>query len=167
MAGTFPKRMRIYGSQLGEAVNILGANAGIAIGISLVRDTPIDEGTAKSNWQASRTNPRTRTRDAYASGKYGSTETANEAAAIAHIVEQFKGRRKNQPIFLTNNLPYIAKLDSSYDTIKRKNPPPPPKYTSGFVRVALLKGREIIRDTRLIKRALSQSGVSGVDIEVR
>jgi hypothetical protein len=166
----FPKRMRIYGSQLGEAVNSLGASAGIAIGVSLVQDTPIDKGTAKSNWQASRTNPRTGTREAYATGKFGTTESANIAAAINHIVEQFKARRNNQQIFLTNNLYYIGDLENFYGTPKkprRKNPPPPAKYQRGFVRVALQKGRERIRDTRLIKRALSQVGITGFNIEVR
>ena len=163
----FPKRMRIYGSQLGEAVNSLGASAGIAIGVSLVQDTPIDKGTAKSNWQASRTNPRTGTREAYATGKFGTTESANIAAAINHIVEQFKARRNNQQIFLTNNLYYISRLENEYDDIKRKNPPPPAKYKSGFVQVALQKGKETIRDTRLIRRALSQVGITGFNIEVR
>ena len=160
----FAQKMRKVGSALGQASNTLGSQVGIAIGASLVQDTPIDEGTAKSNWQASRVNPKTGTRDAFAKGKYGNTEAANEAAAIAQIIRQFKARKNNQQLFLTNNLEYIGELEKAYKP--RDDPKPPAKYKSGFVLVALQKGRETIRNTRLIKQALTQAGVSGFRIEV-
>ena len=165
----FAKRMRKIGTTLGKASNALGAQAGIAIGASLIKDTPIDTGAAKSNWQASRINPKTGTRDAFARGRYGDTELANETAAIAQIIQQFKARKNNQQLFLTNNLDYIGLLESSYhlETVRRKKPKPPARYTSGFVRVALQKGRETIRNTRLIRQALRQAGASGFSIEVR
>ena len=164
----FSKRMRQYGKQLGEAANLIGAQAGVAIGKSVVRGTPIDTGRAKSNWQASRVNPRTRTRPAYAKGKYDSTEAANEAAAIAQIVAECRSRKNNQPLFITNNLDYIGLLESSYidGGHKRKTPVPQSKYQPGFVQIALQAGREEIRNTQLIKRALSEAGISGVSIEV-
>jgi len=167
-AAAFAKGMRKRGSALGEAANALGAQAATAIGKSLVQNTPIDEGTAKSNWQLSRVRPRTRTRDAYAKGKFGSTETANETAAIAQIVREAQARQKNQQLFITNNLHYIGKLESSYDDedVKRKTPPPPAKYKSGFVIIALQNGREVIRNTRLIRQALTGAGVTGFRIEV-
>lgn len=164
----FSKRVRLYGKQLGEAANLIGAQAGVAIGKSLVRGTPIDTGQAKSNWQASRESPRTRIRPAYVKGKYDSTEAANEAAAIAQIVAECRARKNNQQLYITNNLSYIGLLESSYfdGGHKRKTPVPQAKYGPGFVQIALQAGREEIRNTRLIKRALSEAGISGFNIEV-
>ena len=165
----FSKRMRQYGKQVGEAANAIGAQAGIAIGKSVVQGTPIDTGQAKSNWQASRVRPSTQTRPAYVKGKYDSTESQNETAAIAQIVSQFAARKNNEPLYLTNNLRYIGLLESSYfdGGHKRKTPVPQSKYRPGFVQIALQAGRESIQNTALIKKALSQAGISGVTVEVR
>lgn len=160
------KNIRKKGSALGAAANALGAKAGIAIGKSLVRLTPSDVGTAKSNWQGSRIRPRGRKRLAYAVGEFSKTDVANEAAAIAQITASFMARKKNQPLFITNNLDYIGRLEQSYDDIKREQPKPPSRHKSKFFFISLQEGRNVLRNTKLIRQALTNAGVTGFRIEV-
>jgi hypothetical protein len=159
-AQQFANRMRIKARGLGEASNAMGARAAFQAGKYLVKYTPIDTGQAKSNWQASRVSPRTRTRPAYAKGRYDSTEAQNEAAAISQILHECLARTKNQQMFLTNNLPYISKLESSYDTIKRKRPVPQSKYRSGFFRKAVQIAQHVLRDSRMFRDALKGKKIS-------
>jgi len=156
----FRTRVKIIAEGLGKASNAVGAQACYLAGEYLAKYTPIDTGQAKSNWQASRVSPRTVRRGAYASGIWGSTEGANEAATIAQIRKECVARKKNQQMFLTNNLPYISKLDAAYDTIKRKFPTPPAKYRRGFFQVAVQRAAEAIRNSRAFKQALAGKGAS-------
>jgi hypothetical protein len=158
--------IRKKGSALGAAANALGAQVGIAIGKSLVTLTPSDTGAAKSNWQGSRVRPRTVKRTAYAVGEFSKTDSANEAAAIAQITSQFKARKKNQPLYITNGLHYIGRLEESYNEIKRESPTPPARHKSGFFIIAVQEGKNVLRNTKLIRQALTNAGVTGFRIEI-
>lgn len=177
----FTRRLLFTGVQIQKAANVIGAQVCSTIGKRLVYMTPIDTGQAKSNWRASRSKPHSTTRKAYVKGRYGGstgpdvkdTTEQNKAAAIQQIVEQCRLRKNNQPMYLTNNLPYIGILESSYtDPFKRgphkrrPKPAPNPMYVPGFVKSALDMGRQYIRNTRMIKKALSRQGIRNVSVEV-
>jgi len=154
--GQFALAMSIMAKSLGEASNAVGAEACFAAGEYLVRNTPIDTGQAKSNWQASRVRPRTKTRPAYYPGGLAagqakaSTEGPNMAAAIAQIRTECESRRKNQRMYLTNNLDYIEKLDAEGGN----------RGTSQFMRAATQRAAEVLKDSQLFRKALS--GKAGV-----
>lgn len=69
---------------------------------AVISDTPVDEGTARANWQLTEGSPATGTIEATAKGKKGLT--VQEAQVIARTTG-------DAAIFLTNNLPYIQKLE--------------------------------------------------------
>lgn len=148
--GQFALAMSIMAKSLGEASNAVGAEACFAAGEYLVKNTPIDTGKAKSNWQASRVRPRSKSREAYSPGKRGNTAAENISAAVDQIRGQCESRRKNQRMYLTNNLDYIEKLDAQGGN----------KGTPQFMRAAIQRAEEVLKDSQLFRKALS--GKAGV-----
>ena len=63
----FSKRMKKLSVQMDEAAKFAIARAALATGTSLILNTPINTGAAKSNWQVS-SRPKASTRRAYAKG---------------------------------------------------------------------------------------------------
>ena len=151
--------MKSLDKKMKLAANFMGARAAIVTGRYIVAQTPIDTGQAKANWQASINRPRTKTRKAYAAGTYGSTTGTNVAAAHKQIAEVCLRRKNNRPIYLTNNLPYIGILESSYDTYKSKQNPVAGQYSQAFVYRGIQAGLEAIRNIRIVQKALSSAGV--------
>jgi len=104
----------------------------VAIGVltSVVRDTPVDTGQAKSNWQVAMMKPASGTRAAYVPGEKGSTSLDNTIAAI----EMGQAKIENEyisgsEIHITNNLEYITDLN---DGASSQAPP-------GYVQEAVLE----------------------------
>jgi len=173
----FTKRLLFTGRQVQRAANLLGAEACLFMGKRLVYSTPIDTGRAKSNWRASRSKAHsTILEEAHVPGSFGGSDPSdprvydttaeNMAAAIQQITQQCRMRKDNQPMYLTNNLHYLALLERGYDTHKRGDPKPAQRYRSGFVRDALLSCARYVRKKRTIKRALSRAGIRNVSVEV-
>ncbi len=105
---------------------------------TVVKATPADEGTAKSNWQIGIGGKRDGTIPAYVPGKRGSTARSNENAAIdkaAQVIAQYK---PGNNVHLSNNLPYIGLLNSGSSS----------QAPAGFVEQAVLRGREFLRRKR-------------------
>jgi hypothetical protein len=91
---------------------------------SVIKDTPVDTGRAKGNWQT--------TIGAPASGE---VDRAGDGAALAEVRSvsaQFSG---DKTIFLTNNLPYIRRLE--YDGWSDQAP-------NGFVRKNVARIQSIV-----------------------
>jgi len=152
--GQFATRIRKVGPAIDGAMNKHGAQVGIVVGKSLADLTPVDTGAAKSNWRATFYSPARAVRGAHFPGKYASTDDANTQASIAEIVAKFSTRKKNAPMFLSNGLPYISLLESSYNQIKRKISPPDAKYRSHFVKVSVDRGEQEARKVRGITKAI-------------
>ena len=66
---------------------------------SVIKDTPVDTGRARGNWQASIGSP-----------EDGETN-ATESTALAKVRSVSKGWSIGEVIWLTNNLPYIRRLE--------------------------------------------------------
>lgn len=161
----FSKRMKKLAAQMDAAAKFVIARAAQTTGTSLILNTPINTGAAKSNWQVS-SRPKASTRRAYAKGNLRpsdgpivDTTAANESAAISALAQAIAARSsKSRKIHITNNLKYVSRLDAYY---------PPPngenirkdEYSSGFVERAVQEGVLTIRDVNVIKQALSTAGV--------
>ena len=161
----FSKRMKKLTTQMGVAASFVIARAAQTTGTSLILNTPINTGAAKSNWQAS-SRPKARVRRAYAKGNLRpsggaivDTTSTNESAAISALAKAIAGRsKKSRKIHITNNLLYVSSLNRFYPPAQgqnvRKN-----LYSSGFVARAVQEGILTIRDGNVIKQALSAAGV--------
>jgi len=104
----------------------------------VVTNTPIDKGTAKSNWQAAVNERAQGIIPAYVPGEHGSTAESNNNITISKAKEAIAKYRHGGTIHLTNNLPYIGILNDGHSD----------QAPAGFIQLALLRGREYIRRTR-------------------
>jgi len=83
----------------------------VTTGDGLIEGTPVDEGTARSNWIGSVGVPSRSPISAYAPGtRLGRTERANATAAKDQIRSTLSIRRPGQPFFITNVVDYIEDL---------------------------------------------------------
>ncbi len=108
----FGKRMRMRASNVFRESNKVKRNAALAIDQTVVLGTPVDTGTARSNWLVSTDGARDDTIDAYAPLASGNlSETANAEAALAQGKKVIAGTKPEQDIHITNNLDYIMALN--------------------------------------------------------
>lgn len=103
---------------------------------SVIKMTPVDIGRAKGNWQCSIGSPITSETDRLDRSSLGSI---NGSSAFAEVKETVKGT--GHVVWLTNNVPYIRKLEYS----------PPGKGGStqapgGMVRLSLQRFGSIFAD---------------------
>jgi hypothetical protein len=66
----------------------------------IIKDTPVEQGTAQGNWQASIGTP-----------KNGVIARTGEGGAIAELKSVLPSFGIDNTIYLTNNMPYINKLE--------------------------------------------------------
>jgi hypothetical protein len=119
----------------------------------LVQVTPVDVGTAISNWQLSLDAPALDIVPAYAPSPKGRTKAGVWTHAVDPIITSqnnlplildaakrvLAARQLGQTIYLANNLPYIQELN---DGSSEQAP-------SGFVDRALILGREVVARVKL------------------
>ena len=83
---------------------------------SVIKDTPVDTGRARGNWQTSLSAP-----------KDGEVSRSGSAPAIAEVAAESAKFGMGKVIYLSNNLPYIYRLEylgwskQSPDGMVRKN----------------------------------------------
>lgn len=106
--------------------------AALAIDNALVNTTPFDTGRARSNWLANI--------DAPASGTVEPTDPGTATARAAAEINKFKVGR-NTTIHLTNNLPYIVRLDQGWSE----------QRPAGFVKRAVLAGLRAVKSIKLLR----------------
>lgn len=131
----FARRMRQRGQQVEEGVNRVVRTTALIADQNLVLSTPVDTGRARSNWQVSIGTPVETTREAFAPGELGSTAGPNAQAAIAEGQQVINQRRSGETIFITNNLPYIQRLNDGYSA----------QAPAGFVQTAVQRAVEYVR----------------------
>lgn len=126
-----------------------------AIAIDLVSHTPVDVGEAMSNWRVSLNKPEDEILPAYnpsPSGKMRGgvwthtvepvvTYFANVGEATAQIEEALAPKQPGEPIYITNNEPYIQKLNDGSST----------QEPAGFVDRALVLARVIVDKYRFLR----------------
>lgn len=109
----------------------------LAISSDVTLATPVDEGRARSNWQASVSSPITETIDAYFPGEKGSTAAVNAQAAIDQQQSAVNQAKVEESIFITNNLPYIIPLNRGHSPLAE------PGYIERSVERGIQTGRRV------------------------
>ena len=100
---------------------------------SLVENTPVDTSKAISNYQVSIGVPKTNVREAFFPGKRGLTKSQSGAETIKRGKAVIETRKNGEDIYIVNNAPYVAELDS--DDIH-----------TPFIKPAILKGKRVARN---------------------
>lgn len=143
MAGPaeFERNMRRHGRNVERNAAKMVRKAALAIDTAVVLATPVDTGRARANWQASLNAPAGSAIEAYSPGAAGSTGAANAAAAMEQAKGVIAGHKPGQSIYLTNNLPYIGKLNDGHSA----------QAPAGFVQKAVLVGAQAIRGFSVVR----------------
>lgn len=101
--------------RLPGAVNVLIKGLAEDIDRGVILETPVDVGTARSNWVVSLTSPEGDFIQAYVPGdRLGKGERRNAFAAIIQGRGVIQSRQPGQTIFIQNNAPYIGILNDGY-----------------------------------------------------
>lgn len=121
--------------RLGEAVekDVVEFTNTVALNVhdQVVFSTPVDEGTARSNWIVRVGRPWRFVYRAFSPGKrLGRVERGNYSASVRQAEAALGRRKKNLPIYINNNLPYITRLNRGYS---RQSP-------AGFVQSSIAIG---------------------------
>lgn len=91
---------------------------------NVIKETPIDEGTARGNWQTSVGQPKT-----------GTIDRVGADVAIAEVMANVPDEA-GQVVYLSNNLPYIRKLEYGHSQ----------QAPGGMVRVNAAKWPQIVQE---------------------
>lgn len=110
---------------------------------SVVENTPVDTGYARSNWTPELDRAFEGLFPARVPGKDGSTAEENAAATIeagTPTIEAFD-IEKNASIHITNNAPHIQPLNDGHS---RQAP-------AGFVKLAIMAGLAMVRGAKIVE----------------
>lgn len=113
---SFASDVAKYAKLAGASVDETGRAIVLELFGSVIKDTPVDTGRARGNWQTTIGSPAS-----------GTTDRLGEAEALAEVSQQSASFGAGKVIYLTNNLPYIYRLEylgwsqQSPDGMARKN----------------------------------------------
>jgi hypothetical protein len=120
------QRMHDIAKNVEIAVNLTVQDTAIFTAAHLAKGTPVDVGTARSNWMLSLGAASQGTRPAFSPfasrwrpvpgvNPGGSlSETRNQAGVTWSATAAIKGRKPGQAVYIANNLPYIARLNQGH-----------------------------------------------------
>ena len=138
----FAARMRELGRRVETNSPRLVRRTALAIDQAVVLGTPVDTGTARSNWQVEIGGPVTETREAAVPGQGGSSAAANAQAAIEQgreVIDTYRG--EGQEIYISNPLPYIGRLNDGSSA----------QAPAGFVEQSVQTGVDVVTRARLLE----------------
>ena len=130
------KRMYAKADEVGQVANEGKKHVARSIVHYLINITPVDTSQALSNWQAGDGFPVTFPIRAYSIGQGGSTKASSAAKAYAEALEIIDRAKPGEPIYLSNVLAYIKRLDEGSST----------QHPGGFVNASIIVGRLSLRD---------------------
>jgi hypothetical protein len=119
--------MRKIAANLEENSEELIKRVALAVDSNVVIATPVDTGRARSNWQAAIGRP-----------KRSVIERRSVAATIAEAKGVVEGYKEGDTIYLSNNLPYIRRLNDGWSAQAPKS----------FVQIAILNGLKAIANSK-------------------
>ena len=138
--GDFANRMEQRANRLPQAVSEVAASTAMVIVSDLAYSTPVDTSQALSSWIVSLDDPSVATvQGGYFTGSEGSTQDESAQQTIDAAQTVLTQKKPGQPIFITNNQPYIKRLNSGYS----KQAP------AGFVERSILIARNALKRIRL------------------
>ena len=136
MTGTLldlAKRMASIEAEIATDGNKASIEVATAIVGDLVYHTPVDTSKALSSWLVTFDEPSQVKGAAIFPGKQGSTFRASAAEALALAKLVLKDKKPGQDIYITNNQPYIRKLNDGGHS----------QQPHAFVERAALLGRKV------------------------
>jgi hypothetical protein len=107
----------------------------------LVNVTPVDTSQALSNWQIGVGAPVDASIAPYFPGEKGSTQSSSAASALAEGQAALKLKKPGQPIYISNVLRYIGRLNEGSSS----------QAPAGFVERAVLLGKRFLATAKLRK----------------
>lgn len=137
----FAARMSARAANLPGEVNEVKKEVTTTLLTSLVETTPIDTGTAVSNYQVDINGPADTVIGAHVPGRYRSTADANIRATIAlgqTVIAQVK---PGDSLHVTNHIDYIGQLDHGSSA----------QAPTGMSPISILRARQVIKNAKVIK----------------
>ena len=139
---TLAARMSKIANAVELDISDLTNEISLAILADVSKDTPVDVGTARSNWQVSLNGPESGVRPArapwpsrwrppYADPGTTKSETRNQAGVVWAGAAVVRGRRPEQAVYITNNVPYIGPLNAGHS----------PQSAAGWIERGVASGR--------------------------
>lgn len=139
----FSRRITVRGQGISRQADRLTRKVALAADQSVVVETPVDTGRARSNWIVQVGAPPEGVIAPYAEGEgLGKGEGANAAAALAQgeaAIGRYEGG-KGLAIHITNNVPYIGRLNEGYSA----------QAPEMFVETAVMRAVEVVTRARLV-----------------
>lgn len=123
---TFSSMVNKFAKTAPEQANAVIRKSTLELFTDVVMDTPVDTGRARGNWQVSFGSPASGVLDERGD-KESDNKTSSPTARV--VTDALNSDRTTSVIFLTNNLPYIKKLEYGWSK----------KAARGMVRKNLLK----------------------------
>lgn len=128
---------------LRSKIDVAASKTAVDVSLAIVGDlaykTPVDTSKALSNWLVTLDAPADQRIEPHYPGNFGSTFRTSAAETINIAKMILRGKKPGQAIFITNNLPYIKKLNDGSST----------QAPAGFVERAILIGRKVIEKFKI------------------
>ncbi len=128
----FARRIQRRARQVETGASDAVKTAALVINQVVILETPVKTGHARANWQVGLVAPITEEIDA---------EDKTGAATIARNNTLIKAREKRVDIILSNNVPYINKLNEGSSS----------QAPAGFIQIAVLTAIGTLAKTRIFK----------------
>jgi hypothetical protein len=125
---SFAKKMRAYKNDIPKQVNEIKKQAVQEIVLQVVPDTPVRSGQARSNYFTTNGSANT---SVTAHGPF----TQDGYQSINRMRVALQGARPGIPMHITNNLPYIGRLNDGYSA----------QAPANFIQIAIARAQGIIR----------------------
>lgn len=139
--GEFSRRSTVLGRIVTEGADALTRKVALAADQAIVSGTPVDTGRARSNWIVALDGPSSAVIDAYTPGEAGSTAGSNTHAALDQGAGVIRNYRMGQEIHITNNLPYIQRLNDGYSA----------QAPANFVEQAVMEAAQVVQFGRIVE----------------
>ncbi len=138
----FSKRIIVRGRRVREEAEAITRKVALAADQAVVSGTPVDTGRARSNWIVALGEPSSTVIEAYVPGEGGNTAASNTQAALDQGARVIRSYRTGQEIHITNNLPYIQRLNEGYSA----------QAPANFVEQAVLEAARVVRFGRIVDK---------------
>lgn len=107
----------------------------------LAYKTPVDTSQALSSWIVTLDTPSTDTNFPHYYGEFGSSQASSAAETIRQAKEALKNKKPGQDIYITNNQPYIVRLNEGSSQ----------QQPAGFIERAVLVGKRALSKRKFLK----------------
>lgn len=127
--------LALYMETLSDKVDSASSQLAVEVAITIISElaykTPVDTSKALSSWFVTLGSPSTNVGKAYFVGEEGSTRNSSAAETIKNAKNILATKKAGQVIYLTNNQPYIKRLNEGYSK----------QQAAGFVERAIMVGQ--------------------------